>query len=344
MSEFSNMLNDYFEGFKEIKSGMIIKPQIMNITHKNIIVDLNYKSEGIVPIKEIIETDFENHYSVGDEINLLVESTDDGDGNAILSYNKASKIINMEEVEKSTSENHFIEVYVEKETNRGLVANFKGIECFIPFILCDNKKRKDYSEFVGKKLFVKIMKIKSRSNIIASHKYYLEYKSGINKKEIIDAINIGDEIMVTVKNVTAYGAFVTYNNIDSLLYIKDFSWFNTVDSKEVYTSGDEFKVKVINIDSDEEKIFISKKDIDTSPWDNVIEKHAQDDEIKVKVSDFNRHGVYVRYNENIDFFLHRKNIIDLDVSPDERFSIGDELVVRIKEIDHDKRTLKLTMK
>ena len=145
MSDFSSMLDDYFEGIENLKAGIIIEPEIIEVNNNNIIVDLNYKSEGIIPLKEIMETDSEFKYKVGDSINLFVESTDDGLGYPILSYNKASKIINFEEIQKSNSENHFIEVFVEKETPRGLVANFKGIECFIPHILCGVNKEDSLS-------------------------------------------------------------------------------------------------------------------------------------------------------------------------------------------------------
>lgn len=343
MSDFSSMLDDYFEGIENLKAGIIIEPEIIEINNNNIIVDLNYKSEGIISLKEILETDSEINYKLGDSIKLYVESTDDGLGYPILSYNKASKIINFEEIQKSNSENHFIEVFVEKETPRGLVANFKGIECFIPNILCGIKKDDSLTSLVGKKIFVKVIKIKNKTNIIASHKYYLEFKSGINKKQIIDDLNVGDKIKVKVKNITSYGAFVTYNSIDSLLYIKDFSWFNTVDAKKVFSRDEEIEVIVYDINKEEEKIFISKKDLDTSPWDEVVQKYKEGDELKLKVSDFNRHGLYLRHNDKIDFFLHKKNMIDMNGEPEEHFSVGDEVIVRIKEIVLEQRTLKITM-
>jgi small subunit ribosomal protein S1 len=341
MNTFSSMLEDYFEENEEIKNGAIISPVIVGISHNSLIVDLNYKAEGMVSIKEVIETDAENGYSVGDTISLLVETTDDGFGTPILSYNKASKILNYELVEKSLNETHFIEVFVEKETNRGLVANFKGIECFIPFVLCDTKKKSSYSELIGQRIFVKIIKVKGRNNIIASHKYFLEFQNGIDKKEIFKEIKESQEIMVTVKNVTSYGAFVTYKNIDSLLYVKDFSWFNTVDSKQVYQSGDEIKVLVTKIDLEQERIYISVKDLDESPWVNILNEYEEGDQITAEISDLNRHGLFIRYNNEIDFFIHRKNLNYFDGDIEDNFEIGQKISSRIREIDYEKRILKL---
>lgn len=345
MSEFSKMLKESFIDSINVQTDEIINPEIVEITNSNIIVDLNYKSEGVISIKEILELDGENVYKVGDKISLYVVDVDDGEGNPVLSYQRASVINSRSYLKNALKNNDFVDVLIERSTAKGLVAKYKSIECFIPYILCATEKRKDYSDLIGKVVSVKIIKFNEQNDsVIASRKYVLEQESGIDKVAILDSIKIGDIVDVTVKNIVNYGAFVTYKSLDALLYIKDISWFNIFNINDVLKSGDVLKVVVTGMNYEKEQISVSIKALSDLPWNNIVNTYKKGDEISMKVSGFNKHGLFLRHNSEIDFFIHKKMLKEYNGFLENAFDIGETIVANIQDLDLDKKILTLTQK
>ena len=337
MSEFEELLSGYFEKSKEIKVGNIITPEIIGKNYLNLIVDLKFKSDGYANLKEIENIEGKNFYNIGDTIPLYIVSLDDGFGNSILSYEKASKINARESIKNSLNDNSFIEVTISNETPRGLVATFKSIECFIPKVLCSLSGDENISGFVGKKVKVKIIKFSEDSNsIIASHKHYLEKESGIDKEKVISELSENDIINVRIKNIVKYGAFVSYKSVDALLYIKDISWFNINSVEDFLKKNDNIDVIVKKIDIKKEQVSVSLKDLDTSPWDKLANNYKVGDIVPLSVVDLNKHGIYVRYNNSIDFFIHKSN---LNNSFPNDFKLDDEIEAIINDINHFKRII-----
>lgn len=342
LTEFEKLLNESNLNFEE---GSIISVLVKEITHKSIIVDFSFKSKSSIDIEEFKSYNGEINVSVNDNINVFIEKLDDGEGQSILSYKKANEKTHKNNIIKSFELNDkYIEVVGKRMVNKGYVADYNGIEIFIPFSLLDVKKINNFDFLNNQKFSVKVIKYDFEKNsIFASRKYYIEKELGINIEEEFNKINTGDKIKGTVKSFMRYGVFIDLGFTDSLLHANDISWLNkNIELKE----GEEVEVIVTGKDIEKNRIFISLKDIDTTPWDNFINEVKKFDLINVKIEDIKDNGIIVSYNNNISFFIHYSELswYSLKKKIDTVHSLGEILNVKVENIDFIKKQVSLKLK
>jgi small subunit ribosomal protein S1 len=333
--------------FTSVKTGNVIDATIVAITHRHIVVDLNFKSEGYINITDVANYKGEHGFSVGDLLPVFVETADDGFGVPILSYEKALQATNQNIITKAQKDNEFITVCAKSITNRGIVVDFNKTECFLPFSLADISFKKDYTFLLNTSFQVGIVKCNfEKNNILVSRKAFLEKERGLDVSDIIQNLKVGDEIEGTIKNVAKYGAFVELYFMDSLVHINDLSWKQISSPNEVVKQHESYKFIISAIDLKLNRISLSLKDYDINPWLNIVNKHNTGDVIEGVVSSINQNGMFVRFNDEIDFYIHHSELSwnKIKNTIDSNFKIGDKVNCSIKEIKDKDKSLHLSIK
>lgn len=324
--------------------GNNIEVEVINITNKYVIVDFGFKSEGYIDIEEFRDISGESSVKVGDKIQVILENIDNGEGTSILSYKKAIQEVARKEVIKSHTEDYYVEVIGKKVVNKGFVADFKGMEVFIPLSLMDIKNKNNYDFLLNEKFKVKIIKYDFEKNsIFASRKHYIEKELGINFEDEFAKLKVGSKVKGNVKTFVKYGAFIDLGFMDSLLHLNDISWKTVKHASDVLEINQELDLVVSKIDSEKKRVSVSIKDFDTSPWENFLNNNQVNDIIDVKITDIHKNGIIVTYNDSIDFFIHYTELSWYSINDkiDKYFSIGQEISVKINEIRHESKDVKL---
>jgi small subunit ribosomal protein S1 len=343
---FAELMNDE-NTFTKVKTGNIIDAIIVAITHRHIVVDLNFKSEGYINITDVADYKGEHGLSVGDLLSVFVESSDDGFGVPVLSYEKALQTTNRNSIIQAQKDKAFITVCAKSITNRGIVVDFNKTECFLPFSLADISFKKDYSFLINTSFQVGIVKYNfEKNNILVSRKAFLEKERGLDVSDIIQKLKVGDEIEGTVKNIAKYGAFVELYFMDSLVHINDLSWKQISSPNEVIKQHESYKFIISAIDLKLNRISLSLKDYDINPWLNIVNKHNTGDILNGVVSSINQNGLFVRVNDEIDFYVHHSELSwnKIKNTINSHFKVGDKVKCCIKEIKNKDKSLLLSIK
>jgi small subunit ribosomal protein S1 len=344
-TEFERLLN---ENSLNLIEGSIIKVFVLDITNKMVIVDLNFKSEVQIDIEEFKNFNGDLLVEKNQEIEVLLEKIDDGAGNSLLSYSKGQERANKNIVEKSFREEDFyIDVIGKRMVNKGYVADYKGLEVFIPFSLLDVKKENNFDFLNNTSFPVKVIKFDFEKNsIFASRKYYLEKELGIDIEEEFSKVQIGDVLKGKVKTFMPYGVFVDFGFTDSLLHLNDMSWKKISDPKSLFQEGQEVEVVVTNIDKEKQRLSISLKEFNQKPWEDFNNEVSQKDTILVSIDKIKSNGIIVSYNEDIDFFIHYSDLswYSLKNKIETVFSEGEEINVLVDYIDSQRKQANLKLK
>lgn len=324
--------------------GNNIDVDIIDITNKHVIVDFGFKSEGYIDIDEFKNISGELSVKVGDSVKVILESIDDGEGSSVLSYKKAVQENAKEEIIKSHEEDYYIEVIGKKVVNKGFVADFNGMEVFIPLSLIDIKSKNNYDFLINEKFNVKIIKYDfDKNSIFASRKHYIEKELGINFEDEFAKLKVGSKVTGTVKTFVKYGAFIDLGFMDSLLHLNDISWKTVNHASDVLEVNQKLDLVVSNIDVEKKRVSVSLKDFDTSPWENFLNNNQVEDMIEVVISDIYKNGIIVTYNDSIDFFIHYTDLSWYSIKDkiENYFSKGQHISVKINEIRHESKEVKL---
>jgi len=344
LTEFEKLLN---ENQFEFSKGSIINVIVSEITNKSVIVDLNFKSKATIDIEEFKDFNGQLSIDINQEISVLIEQLDDGEGNTILSYAKAQEKVNQKNIQKSLEEDDFyIQVIGKKMVNKGYVASYNGIDVFIPFSLLDIKKENNFDFLNNTKFFVKVIKCDfSKNSIFASRKYYIEKELGINVENEFLNIKKGDVIKGKVKTFMKYGVFIDIGFTDSLLHLNDISWKKINNPSEVFSENDSIEVIVTEVDLDNKRIYISLRELNQKPWKLFKTNVNEGDTIDVSISQIQSSGIIVSYNDNIEFFIHYSELswVSLKGKIETEFSIGQSISVIVNSINHNKKDVNLKL-
>lgn len=324
--------------------GNNIQVEVIDITNKNVVVDFGFKSEGYIDLEEFKNVKGEYSIKVGDRIQVILENIDNGEGTSILSYKKAVQEIAREKVIKSHKEDYYVDVIGKKIVNKGFVADFEGMEVFIPLSLMDIKNKKNYDFLLNEEFKVKIIKYDFEKNsIFASRKHYIEKELGVNFEDEFAKLKVGSKVKGTVKTFVKYGAFIDLDFMDSLLHLNDISWKTVKHASDVLQADQELDLVVSKIDSEKKRVSVSLKDFDTSPWENFLNNNKVNDIINVKITDIYKNGIIVNYDNSIDFFIHYTELSWYSIKDkiENHFSVGQDIEVKINEIRYESKDVKL---
>ena len=322
----------------------IISGKIIRIDSDEVLVDIGYKSEGIVQADEWGEED--EQPQVGEVIEVLLEEFEDSLGLILLSKRKADRVRQWEEIIKKHNEGDIITGNCVRKIKGGLLVNI-GVNVFLPASQVDIRRPPDIAEYIGKDIECVILKIdEARRNIVVSRRKLIEDARDKMKKDLLSRINEGEVVKGVVKNIADFGAFVDLGGIDGLLHITDMSWGRISHPTDMVKIDDEIEVMILNIDNEKEKIALGLKQRTPSPWDNVSEKYPVSERVNGEVVNVMTYGAFVKLEDGIEGLVH---ISEMSWTkrinhPNELVGIGDEVEVVVLGINEDKQEISLGMK
>lgn len=333
----------YASSLKQIKEGGLVKGRIVEVRRDEVLVDIGYKSEGVIPLAEFVDR---SEIEVGNSIDVLLESLEDQNGMVVLSKQKAERLQNWERTINNCAEGKVIKGKVFRKVKGGLMVDI-GMEAFLPASQIDVKHVKNIDEFLGKVYEFKIIKINAeRKNVVLSRRQLLEETRKRDKDKLLSEIKIGDTRVGRVKNLTDFGAFIDLNGGDGLLHITDMSWGRINHPSEILKIGDEIEVVVLDLDREKERISLGLKQRTPNPWSKIEEKFPVGSRVRGKIVNLMPYGVFVELESGIQGLIH---ISELSWTrrcghPSELFKLGDEVEAQVLSIDQKNEKISLGVK
>jgi small subunit ribosomal protein S1 len=344
--EYEHLLAQYEDSFRNLQEGQIIRGRVIGITPSEVIVDIGYKSEGIISVSEF--TDFSGNLTVkeGDPVDVLLERTEDQNGYVVLSKDKAEKMKVWDEVEKSYRSGSTVRGRVIDRIKGGLAVDI-GVKAFLPGSLVDVKPVKNLESLRGKDFDFKVISVdKKRGNIVLSRKAVVEVEQEAKKKETLQLLEEGRVLRGTVKNLTDYGAFVDLGGLDGLLHVTDMSWGRVNHPSDLVKVGDEIDVVVLKFDRETERVSLGTKQLTDDPWTHVPERYPAGSRVKGRVTNVTDYGAFVELEEGVEGLVH---VSEMSWSkkvknPSKVVSPGDTVEAVVSDVNREARRISLSLK
>ncbi len=348
-NEMMNMMEEIENSLRVPRRGHIIKGKVIHVTDSEIMVNIGYKSDGVIPKHEIshdLSVNPRELVKEGDEIEVYVLKTDDGEGNVLLSKKRIDSEKGWETVEAAVSQGTTLEVKVVEVVKGGVIAVSNELRGFIPASQLSTSYVNNLNDFLGKQLAVNVIDFnREKRKIVFSHRALLEKENVEKRKTLWQNIEKGSVIEGEVKRLTNFGAFVDIGGIDGLVHISDLSWGRVSQPSEVVKVGDHIKVVVLDFDQDKNKISLGLKQITQEPWENIHAKFAIGDIVEGKVVRLADFGAFVELAPGLDGLVHISQISDKHISkPSQEVHIGQKVTVKILEINIETKRISLSMK
>jgi len=344
--EYEHLLAQYEDSFKNLQEGQIIRGRVLSVTESEVIVDIGYKSEGIIPVSEF--TDFSGQVTVkpGDSVDVLLERTEDQNGYVVLSKDKAEKMKVWDEVEKSYRSGSTVRGRVIDRIKGGLAVDI-GVKAFLPGSLVDVKPVKNLEALRGKELEFKVISVdKKRGNIVLSRKAVVEIEQEAKKRDTLQLLEEGRVLRGNVKNLTDYGAFVDLGGLDGLLHVTDMSWGRVNHPSDLVKVGDEIDVVVLKFDRETERVSLGTKQLTEDPWSHVPERYPPGSRVTGRVSNVTDYGAFVELEEGVEGLVH---VSEMSWSkkvknPSKVVSPGDTVEAIVSDVNPEARRISLSLK
>ncbi|WP_315108515.1 30S ribosomal protein S1 [Clostridium intestinale] len=342
----ADLLKDY--DVKKLNVGDIVKGEILSINNDEAMVNINYYRDGIVKRSEVShdEVEVSDVLNVGDTINLMIVSLDDGDGNVLLSKNKADEIIAWDEVKASYKNNETLTLKVKEQVKGGVVALYKGIRVFIPGSQVSRERGVDLSTLVGKALEVRVIEFDKRDKkVVASRRILEEAQHNEEKKALWNLVKKGEKREGKVTRIAKFGAFVDIGGIEGLVHISDLAWGRVKRVEDVVSVGDVVEVYVGDFDKEKERLSLAIKDIKKDPWEDAKSTLKVNDVVTGKVVKFLNFGAFVEVLPGVEGLVHISEITEENIAkPSDVLTIGGEVKVKILDINSADKKMSLSIK
>ncbi|MBI5043967.1 MAG: 30S ribosomal protein S1 [Nitrospirae bacterium] len=335
----------YDESFTRIEEGTIVKGRVMAIHHDGVMVDIGFKSEGIIPIQEFTTDDL-SKIKVGDEINVYLEEHEDSEGNLILSKEKADKVKVWDDIEKAYRNKEIVKGKVISRIKGGMTVDI-GVKAFLPGSQIDLRPVKDMDRLIGQTFPMRIIKMNSkRGNIVLSRRAVLEENRDTTRKRLLETLNEGGIVEGIVKNITEYGAFIDLGGIDGLLHITDMSWGRVNHPSELFSVGSKINVIILKYDKDTNRVSLGLKQMREDPWKDADKRYAPDTKVKGKVVSLTDYGAFIELEHGIEGLIHVSEMSwTHDVKhPSKVVSMGDMVEAVVLSVDKENRRISIGMK
>ncbi len=346
MLDDATLLQLIDQSLQELVEGEVVKGRVLEVSRDEVVVDIGYKSEGVMRAAEFADKDGNVSIAPGDEVEVLLERCEDKEGNVVVSREKAEKMKVWGKIEDAYRSDELITGLVVDRVKGGLAVNI-GVRAFLPGSQVDIRPMRNLESMVNEEILVKVIKLnKRRANVVVSRKVVLEAARAEEKKGTLTKLVAGNILKGVVKNITDYGAFVDLGGIDGLLHITDMSWGRISHPTEILDIGDEIDVAVLNFDPERERVSLGYKQRMPDPWVGVSEKYPAGARIPGKVVSLTNYGAFVELEAGVEGLVHisemswRKRI----QHPSKLLEVGDEVDVVILDVDEDSRRISLGMK
>jgi small subunit ribosomal protein S1 len=335
----------YEETFKNLEEGTITEGRVVALTKDKVVVDIGYKSEGLIPSDQFSPEELQQ-VKIGDKLQVYIEECEDADGNLILSKEKADKMKIWEELEKLYKEEKSIDGKVVSRIKGGMMVDI-GVKAFLPGSQIDLHPVRDLDGLVGRTFPMKIIKINHRrGNVVVSRRVLLEETRDKKRQTTLATLKEGQLIQGTVKNITDYGAFIDLGGIDGLLHITDMSWGRVGHPSEMFNVGDRVEVTVLKYDQQTGRISLGLKQKSADPWTNVAAKYPIGTRVRGKVVSLTDYGAFVELEPGVEGLVHVSEMSWTHEvrHPSRVVSIGDQVEAAVLNVDPASRKISLGMK
>src|SRR2546421_6139156 len=339
---------DYGAPFPTINEGEVVHGTVVRVDKDEVLVDIGYKSEGVIPVAELSirrSVNPADEVNIGDEIDALVLTKEDSEGRLILSKKRARFEIAWKAIEGAHEKGEPVTGRVIEVVKGGLILDL-GVRGFLPASLVDIRRVQDLDEFLAQELRCKVIELnRSRNNVVLSRRAVLEDERKDQRQRILDKLNPGDVVEGQISNIVDFGAFVDLDGMDGLIHISELSWSHVNHPAEVLEIGQTVQVKVLDIDRERQRISLGLKQTQSDPWQQVLEQHQEGDVVEGKVTKVVTFGAFVEILPGVEGLVHISELAQHHVeNPREVVSQDDTVQVKVIEVDAERRTLSLSLK
>jgi small subunit ribosomal protein S1 len=342
------LVPDYDRTMTNFNEGDVVSGTVVRVDKDEILVDIGYKSEGVIPISELSirrSVNPDEEVALGDTIDALVLQKEDADGRLILSKKRARFEKAWRRIEAAAESGEPVEGLVIEVVKGGLIIDL-GVRGFLPASLVDIRRVQDLDEYRDQTLRCKVIELnRSRNNVVLSRRAVLEEERREQRQQILDRLSPGTEVEGVISNIVDFGAFVDLDGIDGLIHISELSWSHVNHPSEVLEIGQTVKVKVLDVDRDRQRISLGLKQTQTDPWQRVIDETHQGDVVVGKITKVVTFGAFAEILSGVEGLIHISELADHHVeNPRDVVNQGDEVNVKVIEIDAERRRLSLSLK
>lgn len=335
----------YEQSLQNVQLGAVVTGKIVQINTDTVMVDVGWKTEGYIPIRELKNDEGNLTIAVGDEIEILVDRRD-GDGNLVLSRDKAAKIKVWDDVKKASEQNAAIRGTVVERVKGGLSVDI-GITAFLPGSQVDIRPVRDLDRFVGQTLMFNVIKYdRKRNNVVLSRRSILEREREAEKRETLERLEVGEIVEGVIKNITDYGVFIDLGGVDGLLHVTDISWGRITRPADNFTKGDRIQVKVISFDREKERVALGLKQLITNPWETITDRYPAGSILPGRVVNVTDYGVFVELEQGVEGLIHISEMFwTREIKhPSKVLSLGDQINVMVLDVNPGAKRISLGLK
>ena len=336
--------NRYKSSLTEITENEIITGRIIGINEKDVLVDIGFKSEGIISRNEFSEN---NLPDIGEKLEVFLEKIEDESGNTVLSKEKAEFLNRWKDLRNIHETGEIIKGKIIRRIKGGMVVDLGGVQAFLPGSQIDIRPVKDFDQYINKEIDLRVVKFNEmRKNVVVSHKAIIEDTLAEQRDELFSKLEVGSVIDGRVKNITDFGVFVDLGGIDGLLHITDLSWGRINHPSEIINMDDTLTVKIIDFDQDKKRVSLGLKQLTPHPWENIQSQYPEGSSVSGKVVSMTNYGAFIEIKPGIEGLIHvsemswTKHI----KNPSELYSLGDTIDAKVLAIDADERKISLGAK
>ena len=336
--------NRYKSSLTDITENEIITGRIIGINEKDVLVDIGFKSEGIISRNEFSEN---NLPDIGEKLEVFLEKIEDESGNTVLSKEKAEFLNRWKDLRNIHETGEIIKGQIIRRIKGGMVVDLAGVQAFLPGSQIDIRPVKDFDQYINKEIDLRVVKFNEmRKNVVVSHKAIIEDTLAEQRDELFSKLEVGSVIDGRVKNITDFGVFVDLGGIDGLLHITDLSWGRVNHPSEIINMDDELTVKIIDFDQDKKRVSLGLKQLTPHPWENIQSQYPEGSSVSGKVVSMTNYGAFIEIKPGIEGLIHvsemswTKHI----KNPSELYSLGDTIDAKVLAIDVDERKISLGAK
>ena len=345
---FEAELEQYLNAdFGDVEEGCIVKGEVVKIDGDHILVDVNFKSEGQIPVQEFHDHDGQLMVKLGDKIDVYVIKKNENEGSILLSREKAKWMQLFDRLEGILDSNEVITGRIIRRIKGGYHVNLDGVEAFLPGSHVDLRPVPDMDALVGQEFEFRVLKVnRRRSNVIVSRRVLLEEERDSMRQTLLQNIQEGQKIAGKVKNITDYGVFVDLGGLDGLLHITDMAWKRIRHPKEMVQIGEELELMVLNFDKENQKVSLGLKQLVADPWTNIAQKYPEGTRLAGKVTNLVDYGAFVELEPGVEGLVH---ISEMSWTrklrhPSQMVRVSDSVDVVVLGVDQEKKRISLGMK
>ncbi len=345
-AEFTRLLDLYDNSFRNIAEGEVVKGTVLKVSENEVVVDVGYKSEGIISVNEFLDENGAVMVQAGDVVDVLLERTEDRDGHIVLSREKAEKMKIWDEVEKAFAERKVVIGRVIERIKGGLAVDI-GVRAFLPGSQIDVRPVRNLDALRGQELRMRVIKVnKKRGNIVLSRKVLLEEENAEKKKHTLETLSEGKVLTGIVKNITDYGAFIDLGGIDGLLHITDMSWGRVGHPSEVLKVNENIEVVVLKYDQATERVSLGHKQLVADPWTTVMDRYPAGARVSGKAVSLTDYGAFIELEPGVEGLIH---VSEMSWSkrvkhPSKILNVGDTVEAMVLGVDPSARRISLGLK